>query len=186
MSSNSKPDICPASHAGFLSSSLRRLIQNPDKILANMVSKNETAADLGCGPGFFTLAMARLVGERGKIIAVDLQQEMLDLMLSRAKKANLASRIQPHLCKSDRMEIEEPVDFALAFYMLHEVPDQSVFLREIHGFLKPKGRLLLVEPKFHVSSEAFHKTTNIAEKTGFTPISQPRIFLSRAVLYAKS
>ena len=50
--------------------------------------------DVGCGMGLFSLAMAKLVGDQGQVIAVDLQQKMLDVLRRRAEKAGVADRIQ--------------------------------------------------------------------------------------------
>jgi 2-polyprenyl-3-methyl-5-hydroxy-6-metoxy-1,4-benzoquinol methylase len=62
------------------------------------------------------------------------------------------------------------VDFALAFYMIHEVPNAESFLREIVSLLKPKGKMLIVEPKFHVSASAFRKTFEATQQASFNPI----------------
>lgn len=174
--------VCPVSHAGILSTNLRRFIQNPDKILASLIRRGQTVLDIGCGPGFFTLAMARLVGDEGLVMAFDIQQEMLDIVESRAKKENLASRIKLHLGLDGKIDLDKKVDFALAFYVLHEVPDQESLLQEIYDLLKPGGTLLLVEPKFHVSASAWKKTRDLADKTGLKQVSEPGIALSRAVL----
>ena len=72
------------------------------------------------------------------------------------------SRISFHKCESDTIGLDEKADFALAFYMVHEVPDPEKFLAEVFGLLNPGGTLLLVEPKFHVSGAVFEKTTDMA------------------------
>ena len=91
--------VCPAEHAGWLSTPLRRLGQDPRRILHGLVTEGDTAVDLGCGPGFFTLPMASMVGHGGTVIAVDLQQEMLDRLRLRAERAGLAARIRLHRCR---------------------------------------------------------------------------------------
>ena len=53
--------------------------------------------DLGCGMGYFSIGMARLVGGKGKVIAVDLQQKMLDTMVKRASRSGVADRISPQV-----------------------------------------------------------------------------------------
>lgn len=174
--------VCSAEHAGFLSTPLRRLFNNPEKILDGMVKPGQTAADLGCGPGFFTLTLAKLVGDDGCVIAVDLQKQMLDLLMRNAERQRLSSRIRPHQCGADTLGVTEQVDFALAFYMVHEVPDVERFIREIAAIVKPGGHFLLVEPKFHVSAANFARTVEIALSGGFVQVSEPRVFLSRAVL----
>ncbi len=182
MSNESQPggrSICPASHAGFLAIRLRSLVHNPGKILAGLIEEGQTVADLGCGPGFFTIPMARLVGESGRVIAVDLQQGMLDRLMRAAERAGVAARVQPHKCEADAIGVSEPVDLALAFYMVHEVPDVERFLGEVAEMLKPSGRFLIVEPKFHVSAAAFAKTVELARGVGLIAVSEPRIAFSR-------
>jgi len=87
----------------------------------------------------------------------------------KAAQQGLESRIVTHKSDPDRIGISEKVDFALAFYMVHEVPNAEAFLMEIVSLLKPKGKLLVVEPKLHVSATAFEKTTEVAEKAGLSP-----------------
>ena len=71
----------------------------------------------------------------------------------------------------------------MAFYMVHEVPSAEAFLKEIVSMLKPKGKLLIVEPKIHVSATAFEKTIEVARQAGLTPISEPKISFSRSKLF---
>jgi ubiquinone/menaquinone biosynthesis C-methylase UbiE len=178
-------NVCPVSHAGLLGGGYRRLLQNPDRILARMIRDGETVADLGCGPGFFAEALARAVGEHGQVILVDLQQGMLDLAAQRLAGTPFEGCVRTHLCSTDRIGIEEPLDFALVFYMLHEVPDPKRFLQEAHDTLKPGGRLLLVEPKFHVFRDRFRREIEAAESVGFRKLSEPAVFLSRTALLAR-
>jgi ubiquinone/menaquinone biosynthesis C-methylase UbiE len=161
------------------------LLHNPDRLLRGLVGPGDTAVDFGCGPGFFTLPMAEMVGLEGQVVAVDLQAEMLDKLKVRAERAGLASRIRLHQCAADAIGHVEPADFALAFYMVHETPDAERFLRELHGTLKEGGRFLLVEPKAHVSAAAFEKTEDMAAAVGLQPLSQPRVRLSRATLFER-
>jgi hypothetical protein len=72
--------ICPMFMARPLDSRLRRRFQNPRRILAPHVLEGMTVLDFGCGPGFLTVEAAELVGERGRVIAADLQQPMLDII----------------------------------------------------------------------------------------------------------
>ncbi len=189
MSDHSEPGggrVCPTSHARLCASPLRRLIQNPDKILGELVHEGDTVVDVGCGPGFFSLAMAKMVGDEGRVIAVDLQEEMLEALRKRAENTGLMSRIRTHKCDADRIGVNDPADFVLAFYVVHESPDVESFLKEIAGFLKPGGRLLVVEPKMMVSPEAFQETIELGRKAGMQPIARPRIWLSNAVLFERA
>ncbi len=73
-----RPHVCPAELACSLDNSIRRLVHKPRKILEAYIRKEMTVLDLGCGPGYFTIELANLVGDGGKVIAADLQQGMLD------------------------------------------------------------------------------------------------------------
>jgi ubiquinone/menaquinone biosynthesis C-methylase UbiE len=178
--------ICSWKIAFALDNPIRRLIHNPKKILGGYIEPGQTVLDLGCGPGTFSLAMAKMVGESGKVIAVDVQEEMLQLVREKAAQQGLESRIVTHKSDLDRIGISEMVDFALAFYMVHEVTNAEAFLKEIVSVLKPKGKLLIVEPKMHVSATAFEKTIEVARHAGLSPISEPKIRFSRSKLFQLS
>ena len=110
--------------------------------------------NVGCGVGWFSIPMARMVGDHGTVIAVDLQPQMLDMLRHRAEKAGMADRIRLHHCQQNRLGVDAEADFALVFAMLHEVPDQSRLLAEIHHCLKDGGKLLLAEPPIHVTGQS--------------------------------
>jgi len=179
---NEPARVCPWQHAGVLDNWIRRGIHNPDKIVGRYIEKGQTVLDLGCGPGMFSLAMARKVGEEGKVISVDIQEEMLQILRLKSEREGLESRIILHKAQPEKIGISEKVDFALAFYMVHEVPDKVGFLREVASLLKPKGRFLIVEPKLHVSKSSFEETVEVAESTGLRVVSRPKVIFSRAVL----
>ena len=100
---------------------LRRFLHDPDALLASHVRPGMTVADIGCGMGYFSLALARLVGEKGQVLSVDLQQEMLDRVRTRALKQGLAGTIRTVLAGKNDITITGPVDFILTFWMVHEV-----------------------------------------------------------------
>jgi ubiquinone/menaquinone biosynthesis C-methylase UbiE len=175
--------VCPWWLAQALDNPIRRLIHSPDKMLGGYIGPGQTVLDLGCGSGTFTIAMARMVGEAGRIIAVDLQDEMLQLVRQKAVKQGLDSRITTHKSEQDRIGISDKVDFALAFYMIHEVPDVDAFLMEVASLLKPSGKLLIAEPLIHVSESSFKKTIDAARLAGLRPVSEPKIRFSRSMLF---
>ena len=183
---DTNPHVCPASLAGGLTSSFRRLFHKPEKLLAPYLSEGMTAVDFGCGPGFFTLPMARLVGPTGKVIAADLQPEMLALLAARAEKAGLTCRIQPHLC-APGAKITEKADFALLFYVAHEVPDAAALFAEFADFLKPGGKVLFVEPPFfHVSMKDFLREVELAKAAGFSASERLRMGPDRGVVLTRA
>lgn len=175
--------VCPWWLAYTFDNPLRHLFHNPEKLLAGLVEKGQTVLDVGCGMGHFSLGMARMVGEKGCVISVDLQPEMLNKVRSRAEKNGLQSRIRLHQCQPNKIGVSEPIDFALAFWMVHEVPDQKTFLEEIQSLLKPEAHFLLVEPKLHVTALDFRETVDLAHAVGLKPSAEPKVSLSRAVLF---
>ena len=140
-----------------------------------------TALDLGCGPGYFTIEMSRLAGNSGKVIAADLQDGMLGIVKQKIKKYGI-SNIELYKCGEDRIGLQEKADFILIFWMLHEVPDQQAFLREIKTLLNPGGKVLIAEPGFHVSKKDFQRSIDIINKTGFETSRGPGIFFSKTIL----
>jgi ubiquinone/menaquinone biosynthesis C-methylase UbiE len=120
--------------------------------------------------GFFTVELARLVGERGKVIAVDLQPKMLAGLAKRLDRAGLSGRVELRNARPDALGIDDlktEIDFALAFYLVHEIADKRRFFDEVREALKPDAPLLLVEPKGHVRRSAFDATVAVAEEAGF-------------------
>lgn len=171
-----KGDVCSHKHSFFLDNFFRRLIQPPGPIVKEFVRPGHTVVDLGCGPGYFSLEMACLVGDGGQVICVDLQREMLAIVGNKAGKRNLSHRIRTHQCTQDRIGLGPDVqaDFILAFYMVHETPDPAAFLAEVKTLLKTGGRFLVIEPRFHVSKSDFRKTLVMAEDAGLKPADYPK------------
>lgn len=180
---NSDSHVCPWWFAYSFDNPLRRLVHKPADLLGDLVKPGQTVLDLGCGMGFFSIALAEIVGSGGKVIAVDVQQQMLDGLRRRASRKNLSSRIELHLARPDRIGLSEPVDFALAFWMLHEVPHQPAFLGEVYSLLKQASHFLVVEPRWHVTQAAFLQSIQTAQEAGFKPLSERRVRLSRAMLF---
>jgi ubiquinone/menaquinone biosynthesis C-methylase UbiE len=176
--------VCPWWIGYLLISPIRRWLQNPEKILSPYISEGMTVVDIGPGMGFFTLPAARIVGDSGKVIAVDIQEKMLTALRKRAEKAGLAGRIVTKVCEPDSLGISEPVDLCLALNVVHEVPDVNALLSQIKALLKPTGKVLLAEPGGHVSEKGFRETLALAAAAGLRVVAEPKIRRSRAVLLA--
>lgn len=180
--------VCPVWVGYLLANPLRRLYQNPEKILAPYVRPDMAALDIGCAMGFFSLPLARMVGPSGKVVCVDMQEKMLKRLERRARKAGLAERIQARLCSQDSLRLDDPagaIDFALAFAVVHEVPDASRLFSEIHGVLKPGAVLLVAEPRGRISPPDFNESISVAERNGFVATASPPIRRSFAVALSK-
>lgn len=174
--------VCPVERAGSLDNRFRRWFQNPWRILSPYVREGMTVLDLGCGPGFFTLDIARMVGGSGRVIASDVQEGMLRKLRDKIRGTELEERVILHRCQPGSIGVSESVDFVLAFYMVHEVRDQQRFFEEIGSVLKSSGQVLIVEPPFHVSRKAFGEVIRTARGVGLTPAEGPKVILSRTVI----
>lgn len=179
--------VCPWWFCYTFDNPLRRLVHDPHAMLAPWVRPGATCLDLGCGMGYFTIGLARLAAPGGRVVAVDLQDEMLERVKRRAARAGLAGLVQPRRCAADSLGIADlrgAVDFALCFWMLHEVPDMAGFLGQVLAAQKPSGRLLVAEPKFHVSAPAFDQALGLAQAQGWRVAERPAVWGSHAALLA--
>ena len=177
--------ICPVEKARILDNRIRRWLQNPRKILRPYIKEEMTVLDMGCGPGFFSIEMAQMVGKSGRVIASDLQEGMLQKLRDKIRGTELEKRITLHKCEENKIGVSDSVDFVLAFYMVHELSNQKEFFEEIKSILKPNGRVLMVEPPFHVSKTAFEETLRKARDAGFTAVEGPKVFLGKTVIMKK-
>lgn len=177
--------LCPWWFAYTFDNPLRAFFHKPEEIFSGYVAPGMTVADFGCGLGYFSLGLARLVGGQGRVIAVDVQKKMLAGVSRRAGRAGLSGIVETHLCAPGAIGVTGPVDFALAFWMVHETPDVTAFLRQIHKILKPGGLLLITEPKLHVSRAEFTRELGYATAAGFSIADRPEIAFSHAAFLKK-
>jgi ubiquinone/menaquinone biosynthesis C-methylase UbiE len=179
--------VCPVELAPSLDSKIRRWLQNPRTILSPFVTQGMRVLDVGCGPGYFSIEMADLVGPDGLVISADLQEGMLRELEEKIKGTEFQSRIRCVQCGKADINVSDRVDFILAFYMVHEVPDKNSFFHQLNAVLNEHGRFLLVEPKlFHVSREDFEATIKIAESAGFKAVSGPKLLLSWSAVLTRA
>jgi ubiquinone/menaquinone biosynthesis C-methylase UbiE len=186
MANKNENRVCPVEKSGGLDNGLRRFLQNPQKILKPYIKEGMTVLDLGCGPGFFSLEIAKLLGNSGTVIAADLQQGMLDKVRQKIRGTDVESRVQLHKCLEESINLNDKVDFALAFYMIHEVPDAEHLFRELKSILNPGGQIFIIEPKFHVSKKSFAAMTDQLTAIGLEIEKKPKIFFSRSVVVKNS
>jgi SAM-dependent methyltransferase len=179
------PYVCPWWLGYLLASPVRRIFHQPAKVLAAHVRQGMTVLEPGPGMGFFTLELARLVGGSGRVIAVDIQSRMLDGLRRRAAKAGVLDRLDARLAAPDSLGLADlagAVDFTLVFAVVHELPAAAPFFREVARASKPGARLLLVEPKGHVTASLFDAELRAARDAGFTPVESPPLCRSRTAL----
>ena len=107
------------------------------------IEPGQTVVDYGCGPGRYTVEMARIVGVGGKVIAVDL----VELALEETQKKLEAGGFQNYELKLahgyNSGVADSAADIVFAIDMFHHISDTNTFLRELYRILKPNGLLIL-------------------------------------------
>lgn len=174
--------VCPWWLCFTFDNPLRRLLHTPEFILSPYVHPGNNVIDVGAGMGYFSIPLARLVGPSGHVTAVDIQTKMLSVLSRRAKRSGVAASISTYLATPEYLGNHAAADFILAFWVVHEVPDQEKLLRQIHALLKPNGLFLFVEPIVHVSRHYFLRTLQTAKSVGFSITEYPDIRISHSAL----
>ena len=180
--------VCPWWLGYWLICPVRSWWQRPQEILAPYVHPGMTVLEPGPGMGYFTLELARLVKDSGRVVAVDVQPQMIERLKRRAAQADVARRLDARIAPADCMglgDLRGAVDFTLAFAVVHEFPDAGRFFAEVAAASKPGVSLLLAEPSGHVKVTAFDSELQIAAQAGFTLIDRPAIRRSHAALLKK-
>lgn len=130
----------------MLLSEEREQALQPEQLLRGLgLKQGDTIADIGCGPGFFTLPAARIVGEHGVVLAADVQGEMLSAVKSRVTEQGLKN---VRVVKTSDTDVPIPADscdFVLLAFVLHEVDNRASFLHKVGKLLKKKARLAVLD-----------------------------------------
>lgn len=169
---------CPVWAGYLLASPIRKLYQNPATILEPYVREGMTVLEIGPGMGFFTLPMARMVGTTGRVIAVDVQEGMLDRLRKRAREAGVHTQIDLRLCTPNSLgvaDLAKRIDFILLFAVVHEIGDRENLFAELAAAARPTCLTLFAEPRGHVSDEKFRGSLALAAENGFAVHAHPRI-----------
>jgi 2-polyprenyl-3-methyl-5-hydroxy-6-metoxy-1,4-benzoquinol methylase len=173
-----KHHVCPWWVGYLLASPLRRLFEDPERILGPLIRPGMRVLDFGAAMGFYSLPAARLAGERGHVTCVDLQPKMLAALRGRAARSGLTARIDTVVIPEEGLgkpDGARPYDLILLIHVLHEVPDAGATLRELAGALAPGGRLLLIEPRGHVARTKFEAELELARAAGLTVREEVRV-----------
>lgn len=138
-----KGEAYSASGAIFLDNPIRRLIQPPTELIEKLaVNPNDVVVDFGCGPGYYTIELAK---KAKKVVAVDLSSEMLKKAQRKAENAGLKN-IEFLQSDGKSLQLEESsVNMILLVTVYHEVGESEVVLKEFGRVLKPEGKLVIVE-----------------------------------------
>jgi 2-polyprenyl-3-methyl-5-hydroxy-6-metoxy-1,4-benzoquinol methylase len=176
--------VCPSWLCFTFDNPLRRIFQDPYKILSPYIKPGYTVVDIGPGKGYFTIPMCKLVGRKGRVIATDIQEKMLRALHRRASEAGLAANLTTNFSKPNDFCLDVKADFVLAFWMVHEVPELMNFFVNVKEIMKPEALFLIAEPLFHVTRRSFNITLRTAQEMGFKIVDRPEISFSYAAMLA--
>lgn len=141
------PEPMPYTKANHLLNPLRSLILSPKRLVSRLsLRPNSRVLELGPGPGYFSPEVAKTIPE-GKLVLVDVQQEMLDMAKERLEKKGIGN---VEYLKGDATSLpveSETIDVAFLVAVLGEVPDRNACLKEIHRVLKKNGLVSITEFK---------------------------------------
>jgi 2-polyprenyl-3-methyl-5-hydroxy-6-metoxy-1,4-benzoquinol methylase len=180
--------VCPWWLGYFLINPIRKFMHDPEKILNNFLKPGMKVIDYGSAMGFFSLPMAKMVGNQGRVYCFDIQKKMLEKLVSRAEKAKLNDIVEPRLITdANAMNgMNQVADFGLLFAVAHEVPNREELFKNLFAMLKPGAYLLFAEPKGHVGLDDFEQSLSYAEKAGFKKDGLIKISKSHSILLRKN
>jgi ubiquinone/menaquinone biosynthesis C-methylase UbiE len=166
---NLRPYPLPRQFAGMLDLPLRRQYLDPGEVLGMYgVSSGMTLLDAGCGTGLFTVEMARMLGDRGQVHAIDVQPSMIERARARAAGAGVAHMVQLHHGGVyDLPFADDTVDLAVLISTLGEVPDKPAALSELRRVLKPGARLGISEELLFTTYQVSGSVRRWVEDAGF-------------------
>jgi ubiquinone/menaquinone biosynthesis C-methylase UbiE len=130
------------------------------QLLKSGVKEGQTVLDFGCGPGFYAIPAAEMVGDKGKVCALDIHPLAIQSVQKKAEKKGLPN-ISTILSDVDTGLPDRSVDVSLVYDAIHMMKDRESLIRELHRVTKPNGILSITAE--HIKAEDIIK---IAEKDG--------------------
>jgi ubiquinone/menaquinone biosynthesis C-methylase UbiE len=129
--------------------------QRPDEIIRTMgLRDGDVVADLGCGTGWFARRLARAIAPTGRVFAIDIQPEMLDLMKGYLEKEGVTNVVPVLGASADPKVLPGTLDWVLMVDVYHELQEPKAMLARIRESLKPEGKVALVEYRAEGDSAA--------------------------------
>jgi len=167
--------VCPWWIGYLMASPVRKLFEKPQRLIGSYVEPGMRVLDVGCAMGFFSLALAGMVGSEGTVVAVDLQERMIRSLAKRARRRGYQDIIESRVCRADSLLIDDldgRMDLALAIHVVHEVPDPPRLMREVHRSLRPGAKFYVSEPRGRVTGKDFAVILEAAAEAGFDVTEQ--------------
>ena len=168
---------CPVWLGHLLASPVRRLIENPNKLVLSLLKPTDRVLELGPALGYFTLPIAEALGPTGRLVSVEVQEGMLRRLRKRLEKRGLADRVELRLCTHEDLGLagqQAMFDLVLALHVVHETLAPAATMTTLASCMKAGGHLLLVEPSGHCPPEVFRSEVAAAERAGLVRTPHPR------------
>ena len=160
-----------------------------DEIITTLALKpGQVVADLGSGPGIFTLPLAKAVGEKGTVYAVEIDQGFLDMISERAKGQQIAN-VKTVLGKYEDPVLPAKVDVAFFHDVLHHIEKRQEYVKAVASYLKPDGVIVLIdldpndpntshkgEPHLQVTRE---QANEMMAAAGLKPVAEHKLFTDK-------
>jgi precorrin-6B methylase 2 len=141
--------IAPTMHfsgAGWLTRGTREQEERPSLLLEALeIRPGQVLCDFGCGNGYHTLDLAKRTGPRGRVLAVDIQPEMLDMLADRAAARGIDNIRRVLATQTNSGLVPRTLDLVLMVDVYHELAEPPQILQAVHAALKPTGRVAVVE-----------------------------------------
>ena len=164
-----RPRPYPAPLRDLLDHPVRMRYRDPVATLGPFgIGPGDSVLDLGCGTGTFSVEMARQVGSKGRVHAVDIQGSMIEAARAKVEGAGFAARVSFHHCGAYSLPLEkDSVDVAIAIASLSEMPQPLFALEEVRRVLKPGGRLAVSEEIPHTGYALQRTVRQWLQEVGF-------------------
>jgi ubiquinone/menaquinone biosynthesis C-methylase UbiE len=183
------PFIASIIEVRILASDFRRRLQPPERVIEwSGVKPGMTVLELGCGPGVYTMGLARAVGKEGKVYAVDMQQAMIDRLARRLQKPEYTdiTNIQMKLANAYELSFEnKSIDLVVMVTVLPEIPDKKKALGETRRILKSDGILAVSENFIDVDYPLRRTTKKHCERSGFELVEASGGFFNYTMKFRK-
>jgi ubiquinone/menaquinone biosynthesis C-methylase UbiE len=156
---------------------VRDLLQDPRRILEMaQLKKGMRVADYGCGPGSFTIPAAQVVGDAGKVYAIDIHPLAISSVRQRASRKGLGN-VEAILVRAYNTGIEaSSIDRVLLIDTIHRIEDPDALFRELRRILKPDGLLFM-----HKGHMSMSEQRDLVERSGLFEVRESQGLMILAV-----
>lgn len=176
----------PARMSILLDNPIRAIVQNRGKILREAgVREGMTLVDFGCGPGFFTVKGAEVVGDEGMVFAFDVQEEMIARVKRKMERVGVRNVVAEVVQTGSLPVGDGSVDLVFLYGVYPEIDDQEGALSEFRRILKPGGTLVLHELKFEVGKKEKEERIHEVEAKGFDLLEEKDTFFTHMLRFGR-